>query len=197
MTTPSILSRLLPYVTARQPSEVETQPSSSPPDAGRLLHLMMYGHARVELTQLTRPDGVVARQIVLSLGLPPVGRLATRMTLHDISGRPTALHGEIILGWKPFSVGASIGRSQKEILVTWFRRYQPSILTTNREVTRLVVRGGGAEVQRLGEMKVYGRSLSTLEIGRAHTVQFSQEHYREARAILESEGAAEASAFLR
>ncbi len=201
MTTPSVASRILSYLSGHSSRENQAAPSSSyeesAPSAGRLLHLMMYGHARIELTHLTRPDGVVARQMVWSVGLPPFGRVASRMTLNDLTGRPTAIHGEVMLGWKPFSVGASIGRSQREVIVTWFKRYQPSILTTNREITRLVVRGGNAEVQHLGEMKLYGRSLSTLEIGRAHTIQFSREHYREARAILESEGAAQASAFLR
>ncbi|HKY63079.1 MAG TPA: hypothetical protein VJR29_06650 [bacterium] len=193
MTAPSIGSRLLPRLGFHSGQEDE----APPPGAGELLRLMMYGHARVELTQLTRPDGAVARQMVWSVGLPPIGRLATRMTLNDFSGMPTAIHGEVILGWKPFSVGASLGRSRKEIIVTWFRRYQPSILTTNREITRLVVRGRNAEVQHLEELKLYGRSLSTLEIGRAHTVQFSREHYREARASLQREGSVEASAFLR
>ena len=193
MTAPSIGSRLLPHLGFH--SGHEDEPLR--PGAGDFLRLMMYGHARIELTHLTRPDGIVARQMVWSVGLPPIGRLATRMTLNDFSGRPTAIHGEVILGWKPFSVGASIGRNGKEIMVTWFRRHQPSILTTNREVTRLVVRGRSAEVQHLGELKLYGRSLSTLEIGRAHTVQFSREHYREARAILEREGSTEAAAFLR
>lgn len=205
MTAPSIRSRFLSYVSGHPPREGESTaaspppaaPTSNAPSASQLLHLMMYGHARVELTYLTRPDGVVARQLVLSVGLPPVGRLASRMTLNDLTGRPTAIHGEIILGSKPLSVGASIGRSQREILVTWFKRYQPSIMTTNREVTRFIVREGGAEVQRMGELKLYGRSLSTLEIGRAHTYQFSREHYREARAIMEREGSAEAAAFLR
>ncbi|MFO1519975.1 MAG: hypothetical protein U1F57_09990 [bacterium] len=161
------------------------------------LRPLVFGSARYEFTRLYRPDGSMARQMVASLGIPPLGRVATRWTLHDVTLFPTALHGEVILGWKPFAVGASVGRSREEIIFSWFRRRQPSILTNNREITRLVVRGSESELQRIGELKLYSNALSITEIGSAVTYQFEREHYLQANRILAAEGPEAAAAFLK
>lgn len=161
------------------------------------LRALMYGNARIEFTTLYRPDGSTARQMVASLGIRPVGRAAVRMTLDSASGVPNAVHGEIILGPRPYSVGGSIGRSRSEIIITWFRRRQPSIFFTNRELNRIVVENGQPVLQHIGELKFYGRSLSSIEIGEAVSYQFSREHLREAYRILGREGSVPAAAFLK
>jgi len=161
------------------------------------LRTLLYGQSRVEFTTVFRADGAMARQVVFSLGIQPLGRVATRMTLNPSSGWPTALHGEVILGPKPYSLGLSVGRSRDEVIINYFNRRQPSILTTNRELTRLIVGPSGAEVQRIGELKFYGRSLSTVEVGEAVSYQLHREHLREAYRLLESEGANGAASFLK
>jgi len=162
--------------------------SSSSNLAHRAWRLFGYGSTRIEFANVFRPDGVMNRQMVASMGIPFFGRIATRFTLDKATNIPTAFHIEGILGCKAMSVGASLGADSENFIINYFTRSQRSITAGRRALTRIIIGSENVKAQIMGELKLYGSSLSASELGEALTFQIHRAHLKIAEYLVETQG---------